>query len=74
MLAYVSASSGSVVVRHEVKNGSVRLSNDPNRLPGSLSWPPSDPLLDTPSKVALFVLTALRRTATFRSDRARASF
>ena len=74
MLAYVSASSGTVVVRHEVKNGSVRFSNDPNRLPGSLSWPPSDPLLDPPSKVTPFVLTALHRTATFRSDRARVPF
>ena len=43
-------------------------------LPGSLCCPPSDPLLDPPSKVTPFLLTALHRTATFRSDRARAPF
>ena len=35
---------------------------------------PSDRLLDPPSKVTPFVLTALHRTATFRSDRAWALF
>ena len=41
-------------------------------LTGSSAGPPSDRLLDPPSKVTPFVLTALHRTVTFRSDQARA--
>ena len=45
------------------------------RLPGSLSLgPSSDPLLDPPSKVTHFLLTALHRTATFGPDPAGPSF
>ena len=39
--------------------------------PGLSAGPSSDSLLDPPSKVTPFVLTALHRTVTFRSDQAR---
>ena len=42
--------------------------------PGLSAGPSSDSLLDPPSKVTPFLLTASHRTATFRSDRARAPF
>ena len=42
--------------------------------PGLSAGPPSDRLLDPPSNVTPFVLTALHRTVTFRSDRARPLF